>query len=453
MRSSGHLALPRPARRWTTTRRLLCAAATALLATTAFVEASAQASAPPPPSGWSVAFLDDFDGPSGSLPSGGNWTFDLGHSYPGGPANWGTGEIQNYTNSTNNISLDGGGNLRITAHRDGGGNWTSARIETNRADFKAPDGGAMRMEARIQMPNVTGAEAEGYWPAFWALGSPYRGNYWNWPGIGEFDIMENVNGINAVWGVLHCGVAPGGPCNENNGIGTNRACPGASCQSAFHTYTFEWDRSVSPNQLRWFVDGQQFHTVSQGQLPADTWNNMTNHAGYFILLNLAMGGAFPNGVAGKGTPTPATASGRSLVVDYVTVLTRSGGGGGGAAKPLYGLNKCVDVQAANSNDGTPITIYDCNNTPAQQWTRVGETFQAYGKCLDIFDNSTANGAPIILWTCTNGGNQRWQFGANNSLYNPQSNRCLDIPGGDTTNGRQLVIWDCNGGDNQRFYHG
>jgi streptogrisin D len=130
-----------------------------------------------------------------------------------------------------------------------------------------------------------------------------------------------------------------------------------------------------------------------------------------------------------------------------------GGGGGGAAKPLYGLNKCVDVQSANSNDGTPITIYDCNNTSAQQWTRVGETFQAYGKCLDIFDNGTANGAPIILWTCTNGGNQRWQFGANNSLYNPQSNRCLDIPGGDTTNGRQLVIWDCNGGDNQRFHHG
>jgi beta-glucanase (GH16 family) len=42
------------------------------------------------------------------------------------------------------------------------------------------------------MPNVTGNAALGYWPAFWALGSPYRGNYQNWPGIGEFDVMENV---------------------------------------------------------------------------------------------------------------------------------------------------------------------------------------------------------------------------------------------------------------------
>ena len=36
---------------------------------------------------------------------------------------------------------------------------------------------------------------------------------------------------------------------------------------------------------------------------------MTNHAGYFILLNVAMGGGFPNGVAGVGTPTAATVSG------------------------------------------------------------------------------------------------------------------------------------------------
>src|SRR3954468_6975544 len=115
-----------------------------------------------------------------------------------------------------------------------------------RSNFKAPAGGVLRIEGRVQMPNVTGAQAAGYWPAFWALGAPFRGNYQNWPSVGEFDVMENVNGINSVWGVLHCGVAPGGPCNEFNGIGTSRACPGSSCQSAFHTYRFEWDTSISP---------------------------------------------------------------------------------------------------------------------------------------------------------------------------------------------------------------
>lgn len=298
-------------------------AATALVAVPLTVPADA--SIPPPESGWTTVFADDFTGGSGSLPSSANWLIDTGHSYPGGPANWGTGEIQNYTSSTANLAQDGAGNLRITPLRDGAGNWTSARIETQRTDFKPPSGGVMRIESRIQMPNVTGAAALGYWPAFWALGGPYRGNWWNWPAIGEFDIMENVNGINSVWGVLHCGVNPGGPCNETTGLPANRACPGSTCQSAFHTYRFEWDASTSPQVFRWFVDGQQFHSVSQNQVDATTWANMTTHQGYFVLLNVAIGGAFPNNNSGTTTPGPGIVPGRPMVVDYVTVSTRGGG--------------------------------------------------------------------------------------------------------------------------------
>ncbi len=304
-------------------RPLLTALLAPLLVTGALAVA-AQASVPPPPTGWTTVWSDDFDGPGNTLPSSANWIIDTGHGYPGGPGNWGTGEIQNYTNSTDNLSLDGAGNLRITPRRDGAGNWTSARIETHKSDFKPPSGGVLAIESRIQMPNVTGNAALGYWPAFWALGAPYRGNYWNWPGIGEFDIMENVNGINSVWAVLHCGVNPGGPCNETTGLGASRACPGSSCQSGFHTFRFEWDTSISPNQLRWYVDGQQFHSISQGQLPADTWSNMTSHAGYFILLNVAIGGAFPDALNGP-TPRPETVPGHPMVVDYVAVTSRGGG--------------------------------------------------------------------------------------------------------------------------------
>ncbi|GGM72171.1 hypothetical protein GCM10011609_04990 [Lentzea pudingi] len=282
----------------------------------------AQAAVPPAPPGWSLAWSDDFTGANNTPPNSNNWIVDTGHGYPGGPGNWGTGEIQRYTNDRANLRLDGTGNLRIIPWRAANGEWTSARIETRRADFKAPAGGILRIEGRIQMPNITGTGALGYWPAFWALGAPYRGNYWNWPSIGEFDIMENVNGINSVWGVLHCGVNPGGPCNETNGLGASRACPGSQCPGNFHTYRFEWDRSVSPNQLRWYVDGQQYHTVRQNQMDATSWNNMTSHQGYFILLNVAMGGAFPNGVAGRGTPVPETTPGRSMAVDYVAVWTR-----------------------------------------------------------------------------------------------------------------------------------
>src|SRR5690606_37442915 len=155
--------------------------------------------------------------------------------------NWGTGEIQEYTANPDNLQLDGSGNLTITPRRDGSGNWTSARIETQRKDFKPPSGGVLAIEARISLPNVSGRQALGYWPAFWALGGPYRGNYWNWPAIGEFDILENVNGINQAWGGLHGGVQQGGPCNETEGIGDSTEGPGSPWQGNFHTYRFEWD--------------------------------------------------------------------------------------------------------------------------------------------------------------------------------------------------------------------
>jgi beta-glucanase (GH16 family) len=274
---------------------------------------------------WQLVWNDEFNGPAGQLPSRDRWQLNIGHSYPGGPDNWGTGEIAYHTDNPANVSLDGNGNLRITPLRDSAGNWTAARIETHRSDFRPPAGGAVRIEGRLQLPQVSGDAALGYWPAFWALGSPYRGNWWNWPGIGEFDIMENVNGLGTVHGVLHCGVAPGGPCNEFNGIGSTTNC-GGSCKTGFNTYAFEWDESGSVGEFRWYANGALYQTVRQSDLPAATWNEMTSHAGYFILLNMAVGGAFPNALAGHDTPVAATQPGHPMLVDYVRVYTRGGSG-------------------------------------------------------------------------------------------------------------------------------
>lgn len=213
------------------------------------------------------------------------------------------------TSSTDNVSLDGSGNLRVTPRRDAAGNWTSGRVESVRSDFQPPAGGKLRVEARLQMPNVTGAAAKGYWPAFWMLGAPYRGNWWNWPGIGELDIMENVQGINNVWATMHCGTSPGGPCNEKSGIGGQKVCAGATCQAGFHTYAVEWDKSTGVQEMRFYLDGVNYHTVRQNQVDAATWTNATNH-GYFIILNVAMGGEFPRPSAAAPTaaPSPATHS-------------------------------------------------------------------------------------------------------------------------------------------------
>ncbi|GAB6899921.1 glycoside hydrolase family 16 protein [Kineosporia succinea] len=265
--------------------------------------------------GFTTVWSDDFEGAAKTSPSSDNWIFDIGHSYPGGAANWGTGEIAAHTDKTENVSLDGNGNLNITPIRDSSGNWTSARIETQRTDFAAAEGGVVRFESRIQLPDVSGAEAQGIWPAFWSLGEPFRGTYTNWPGIGEVDVMENVNGENTVHGTLHCGTNPGGVCNESTGLGNSKSGFGTTLQKGFHTYAVELDRSSSDEELRWYVDGEQFHSVKESQVGADVWKNATDH-GFFLILNVAVGGGWP------GSPTEATASGKPMVVDYVKVLQK-----------------------------------------------------------------------------------------------------------------------------------
>jgi len=276
---------------------------------------------------WETTFRDDFNG--SGLPNSANWLLTLGTSYPGGPATFGTGEIETMTNNPNNVDVRNG-SLYITPQRDAAGAWTSARVESNRADFKPPAGGLMHVESRLQMPNVTGAEAKGYWPAFWMLGGPYRADRWSWPRIGEIDIMENVQGLNWTYNVLHCGTW-GGPCNEPEGINNGRPgnsgepCLVTTCQGGFHTYGMEWDSSGATDQMRWYLDGVLTFTVNENQVPAQTWTDLADHAGYFLILNVAMGGAFPNKLDGNGGPFPDTKPGVPMVVDYVEVKYAGGG--------------------------------------------------------------------------------------------------------------------------------
>jgi beta-glucanase (GH16 family) len=220
------------------------------------------------------------------------------------------------TDSTANAFQDGKGHLAIKPLRDAAGNWTSGRIETQRTDFAAPAGGKVRIEASIHQPDVSGPAAAGYWPAFWALGEAARPvGATNWPGIGVWDLMENINGRDSHFGTLHCGVAPGDPCNEFTGLGSGeRGCAG--CKTGFHTYALEYDQSSKPEALRWFRDGQNYFTVTENQVDAATWRNANEH-GFFVILNVAIGGAFP--AAFGGGPTAATQPGIPMLVDHVGV--------------------------------------------------------------------------------------------------------------------------------------
>src|SRR4051794_15378833 len=239
--------------------------AVAALALTASVAALPAAAA----DDWSVAFNDDFNG--SGLP-GAPWLIDEGTGYPGGPQNgFGTDEVEVMTRNLENLRQQDG-YLRITPTLSNG-RWYSGRIET-RDVFKPADGAVMRIESKLALPAVHGAEALGYWPAFWAMGASQRANRWIWPASGEFDIGESVNGINKNWSTLHCGYAAqfGGPCGEPIGLSNGGKAPASGdVWGQQHVFALEWDRSGAVQQLRWYLDGSLVHTVNQSQVPTDVW--------------------------------------------------------------------------------------------------------------------------------------------------------------------------------------
>jgi len=256
---------------------------------------------PAAPPGWSTVFADGFNGPAGSAPSS-SWR------YVAGPAVvFGNGEVETLTGSTRTAYLDGHGDLDITA-REHDGRWTSARIQTVSPDVGAPPGGKLEVVASIEQPGP--ADGLGYWPAFWMLGPG------PWPEHGEIDILEDVNALSEHSGTLHCGIRDGGPCRETFGMVSGLLpCPG--CQTTYHTYAVIIDRADAADEsVTWYLDGRPFYRVTEDQVGAGPWRAAVDHD-FWIILDLAIGGAYPDGACGCTTPSAGTTPAATMRVAYV----------------------------------------------------------------------------------------------------------------------------------------
>jgi beta-glucanase (GH16 family) len=365
---------------------------------------------PAPPAGFTTTWSDDFSGASGTGLDTGTWRYDTG---PG--SSFGTGEIETMTNSTANVFQDGAGHLVLRALHSGSdpnSGWTSGRVETQADGFGAQAGGVVRMQASIQQPNVTTANGAGYWPAFWMLGAPLRIGI-PWPGSGEVDILEDVNGRSSLFGTLHCGTNPNGPCNESTGIGSGeRACSG--CQTGYHTYAVEIDRSTSPEQIRWYLDGANYFTLAADRVDATTWSNAVDHA-FFIIFDLAMGGGFP--AAFGGGPNAATVSGGQMNIDYVAVYNKPPASTSGTniarGKPTTASSvESTQFPAANATDGDVTTRWSSAFSDPQ-WLQVdlGQNF-AINHVTLTWEASCAKAYQIQ--TSTNGSTWNTIYTNNNS---------------------------------------
>ena len=210
----------------------------------------------------------ELNGPAGAI-DGTRWSFDVGT----GSGGWGNNELEYYTDTTHNVTVDGNGALEIIARKEAflGSSYTSGRINTS-GKFSQRYG---RFEARIQI-----AEGKGIWPAFWTLG----------------DNLGSAHGP---------GYSGGNPLT-----GTYQLAAGA-LSDGYHLYAIEWE----PNQVRWYVDDTLYETRTPADVPAgDTW--VYDHP-FFLILNLAVGGSFP------GPPDATTVFPQTTRVDYVRVYTRT----------------------------------------------------------------------------------------------------------------------------------
>ena len=385
--------------------------------------------APAPPAGWSTVFSDNFAGGAGTAPSAQNWFYDIGTGF-------GTGEVENTTNSTSNVYLDGNGDLTLKAINNGG-TWTSGRIESTRDDFEAPAGGELEMTASIQQPNP--ANGLGYWPAFWALGSPMRTGG-GWPQSGELDMMEDVNGLNEASQTLHD--------SANSPGHALIACPaaGSSCQTGYHTYSVIVDRTNTAAETMQFVmDGVVESTITEASVGTAAWQAAIDH-GFFIIFDLAMGGNYPDPLCNCTAPTSATTSGASMSVQYVAVYEEGGNstptGTASATGQVTGEGGlCLANKSALDTESNPIIADSCDGDAGQQWSPYTDgTVRTQGGCLDVVAAGTTSGTNIDWYACNASPAQNWTHESNGELLNPNSGLCLTDPGGNPS--AQLELETC-----------
>lgn len=245
---------------------------------------------PDPPPGWLLVWHDEFDAPGGTPPDPGRWVHDVGGD------GWGNQQLEFDTDRIENVAHDGEGHLAITARREAyqGRQYTSGRITTQGRAAHAYG----RFEARIRLPT-----GPGIWPAFWLLGDDI--GEVGWPACGEIDVME------------HRGQAPYESTGALHGPGYSAGDALSATRLAFdplhedfHLFAVEWD----PDLIVWMVDGEVFHRVRPGDLPAGSrW--AFDHP-FFVILNVAVGGTF------VGPPDDATVFPQTMLVDHVRVYTR-----------------------------------------------------------------------------------------------------------------------------------
>ena len=283
---------------------------------------------------WEMVWSDEFDGETLNTAY---WNVE--NNARGG----GNAELQYY--APKNVTIEkhpvsGESCLVLNAIREDYGNrpCTSARLNTQ--DKVTVEYG--KVEARIAFPHT----ADGLWPAFWMLGNNLAHDLGNnddvdtradhlaeqglvvWPKCGEIDICEmgHVNGIKAGTqdryfnGACHWGESFNNGAYPNYGQFCTADYP---VQGDFHLFTLIW----SEDSIAMYLDQDRYpETEPYFQLSlrgkeVNQPGHYFNHP-FYLVLNLSVGGFFPDMPAAEKYPELITADDESF--KKVTALPADG---------------------------------------------------------------------------------------------------------------------------------
>jgi hypothetical protein len=131
----------------------------------------------------------------------------------------------------------------------------------------------------------------------------------------------------------------------------------------------------------------------------------------------------------------------------------------------------LDVINGDPTSGTPVWLYWCNWSVAQQWSYDREaqtiTNTAFGKCLQVRPNIIHFASPPIDIVLDNRGRgaiaeisdcvsppptrQRWSYDPEGGVIHSAEGTVLDIQGANVVPQNPVFIWDYNGGIAQQWH--
>jgi beta-glucanase (GH16 family) len=237
---------------------------------------------------WELVWSDEFDA---LAIDNSKWSFDMSTGLP--LIGWGNNELQYYTDREQNATIDNGV-LVVEAREEPyqGMNYTSARLKTiHKGDWLYG-----KFEIRAKLP-----EGQGIWPAIWMM--PTDAAYGGWPKSGEIDVMELVGHVP---NVVHATVHFGADWPNNRHIGSRYELPEGNFSGDFHVFSLEWE----PGEIRWYVDGNHFFTVTPEDLHPHPYPFDRR---FHLIVNVAVGGNWP------GSPDASTEFPQTMEIDYVRV--------------------------------------------------------------------------------------------------------------------------------------